>query len=168
MVLSYSVNSVIFPWFYVSCIGLKKKSYYTATTAITGSMRAESVQGLCLIEKSGNTWRTWARHLHVQSCAIPFLFFLPLVSSPSVQSWAISLEQKAPTQSFPNAVAGAVTAHSCEELQSPQMNLCSALCMVSAFVSNYKSRSSLLLILWDFNLCSLKIWLSTSARVFAY
>lgn len=168
MVVSYSVNSVVFTHFYVSC-RLKTRGYDSAAAGVAGSRPAESTQVLCLVEMSCNAWGTWRGHLHMQSYTIPFLLFLPLFSSPSVQSSTLLLEQKAPSQSFPNkqgskdgdcvSLGGAA-----KPWEEPFLRAVHDVCVRFQLQTQEPS----VVILWGFNLLSFKIWLSTSAHIFAY
>lgn len=108
VVVSYSVNSVVFTHFYVSC-RLKPQGYDSAAAGVAGSRPAESTQVLCLVEMSCNAWGTWRGRLHMQSYSIPFLLFLPLFSSPSVQLSTL-LSRRPPASHFQTSkVARTVT-----------------------------------------------------------
>lgn len=106
-------------------------------------MTQESVQALCHIEMSCNTWRAWVRCLHAQSCSVPSLLFLPLFSSPSARSWA--------PFAWAEALHPVISSLSSREGDcpftrgdvKPRDEPCSGLCVVATVVSNYRSRRSL-------------------------
>lgn len=92
VVHSHSVNSVVLLAFMYH-VGLTKKTYYTATYSHCrwhGSRkRASSV-----LQYSEDM-----RHLHMQSYAIPFLFFFPLFIFCSILS-SLCLSRRLPPSNF--------------------------------------------------------------------